>query len=281
MSATPEAKLGCGGNPKRKRSSNSTILANIVFVSMMTLVCADAIMGEDSADRLIRDPLPRYPEPYPVIVESSPNCLPPRGTVFKQPNHCWFIRKGPDQANGGALFASNNSGYTAFATMELGVKFGADGSLSDVFVWAAGRTIWLFYLPAGISVGVDLYLPTFSKGGGYPYLGGKRLDFPIWLKTRVTIPYFGVVRAENNATAYATVGAQNTTYATELRATVRTQGTNGIFSSSIESITFIVPEQEQCSYWNFTSVITTEIEGKLDELSLSYYNTFPIFDGTI
>ncbi|KAF4663419.1 hypothetical protein FOZ61_001686 [Perkinsus olseni] len=87
-------------------------------------------------------------------------------------SYCGYVLKGPSQVNGGVLMASNNSGYTGFATLEMAVILAPNSSPVDVGVWADGRTLWLFDLAYGISVGVDLSIPTSSKTGGYDYFRG-------------------------------------------------------------------------------------------------------------
>ncbi|KAF4679201.1 hypothetical protein FOZ60_015344 [Perkinsus olseni] len=160
-----------------------------------------------TVDNPIQDPELRSLR-MPVVTESPPGCLPP-GKGFQGENHCWYVLKGPHQYNGGAFLASNNSEYTGFATMELGIILASNSSPVDVGVWANGETMWLFNLPAGISVGVELSIPTFLKVGGYDYLTGKWLDFPIFLRTNTTVPNSGTVQAVGNGTAHAFVDARD------------------------------------------------------------------------
>ncbi|KAF4724991.1 hypothetical protein FOZ62_030066 [Perkinsus olseni] len=254
MPATHGIEMGCATDSKSK-SWKWAIAVNILLIEMVNPFWADALMMDGAVDNPTQDPEVRSLR-LQVVTESPPGCLPP-GKGFQGENHCWYVLKGPHQYNGGALFASNNSGYTGFATLELAVILASNSSPVDVGVWADGRTIWLFNLPAGISVGVDLSIPTFLKVGGYDWLGTKRLDFPIFLRTRATVPGAGTVRAEGNGTAHAMVSSKRGL--NELMAVVSAEGTAGSLSSRVMFFPFIRTNYTALDHWNYSAHITANI----------------------
>ncbi|KAF4724992.1 hypothetical protein FOZ62_030067, partial [Perkinsus olseni] len=188
MSGTHGMRMSCETGSKWS-SWKWLIMVNIVLIQMAIQVCVDAL----DMDGIVAYPI-LAPElrslRLPAVVQSPPDCLPP-GKGFQGENHCWYVLKGPHQFNGGTLLASNDSGYTGYATLEMAVILASNSSPIDVGVWADGKTIWFFNLPAGISVVVELSIPTFSKTGGYNYLTGKRLDFPVFLEANATVPDAG------------------------------------------------------------------------------------------
>ncbi|KAF4668293.1 hypothetical protein FOZ61_006695 [Perkinsus olseni] len=193
MSAPDATRFDCKGAPEA-RAWKGRIAFYIFLIQMAMPVCVDAFVVDGTVDNSILDPKLRSLR-LPVVRESPAGCLPP-GKGFQGENHCWYLLKGPHQYNVGALLASNNSGYTGYATLEMAVILASNSSPVDVGIRAGGRTILLFNLPDGISVGVDFFVPTFSKTGGYNFFTGKLLRFPIRLRTRVTVPGVGTVRAE-------------------------------------------------------------------------------------
>ncbi|KAF4663421.1 hypothetical protein FOZ61_001688 [Perkinsus olseni] len=175
--------------------------------------------------------------------------------------------------------ASNNSGYTGFATLELAVMLASNSSPVDVGVWADGKTIWLFNLPAGISVGVELSIPTFSKTDGYDFNHGKEITFLVFLKTRVTVPFFGTVRAESNGTAYASVDTTDGWHS--LVVTVFAEGTIGAWESGIVFTGDLVRSTKAFQPWHCTGYVDIGTHGRMDALRIAYNNRFPVFEFTV
>ncbi|KAF4679203.1 hypothetical protein FOZ60_015346, partial [Perkinsus olseni] len=253
MSST-HGMRSCEGASKSKSWKWATG-ANIVLIQVASSVCVDALVMDGTTDNSIQEPELRSLR-MPVVTESPPDCLPP-GKGFQGENHCWYVLKGPHQFNGGALFASNNSGYTGFATLEMAVMLASNSSPVDVGVWADGKTIWLFNLPDRISVGVELSIPTFLKVGGYDWQDTRRLDFPIFLKARTTVPGAGTVRAEGNGTAHAMVSSKKGL--NELMAVVSAEGTAGSLSSRVMFFPFIRTNYMALDHWNYSAYITVNI----------------------
>ncbi|KAF4721053.1 hypothetical protein FOZ63_000387, partial [Perkinsus olseni] len=276
-------RMSCEAGTKSK-SWMSFIAVNIVLIQMIIPVCVDALDMHGTVTNPLQDPELRSLR-LPAVVQSPPDCLPP-GKGFQGENHCWYVLKGPHQFNGGALFASNNSGYTGFATLEMAVMLASNSSPVDVGVWADGKTIWLFNLPAGISVVVELSIPTFSKTGGYNYLTGKRLDFPVFLKANATVPDAGAVRAGGNGTAVAFVDMRDgmrlipslTHSMSELLATVRAEGKAGLLSSRVILYAALRPYDATFERWAYSAYISCNISTGGNQ---SYFEVLRIFDGWV
>ncbi|KAF4669094.1 hypothetical protein FOL46_001625 [Perkinsus olseni] len=240
MPATHGIEMDCATDSK-SNSWKWGIAVNILLIEMVNPFWADALVMDGAVDNPIQDPEVRSLR-LPVVTESPPGCLPP-GKGFQGENHCWYVLKGPHQYNGGALFASNNSGYTGFATLELAVMLASNSSPVDVGVWADGT---------------------------------KRLDFPIFLKTRATVPGAGTVRAEGNGTAHAIVS--NKKGLNELMAIVSAEGTAGSLSSRVMFFPFIRTNFTALDHWNYSADITVNISAGRNQ---SHYAIFSIFNGWV
>ncbi|KAF4733052.1 hypothetical protein FOZ63_013825 [Perkinsus olseni] len=258
MPATPGRRLSCEGASKSK-SWKWVIVANIVLLQMVIPVGADALV-DGTVDNAIRDPELRSLR-LSVVTQSPPDCLVLRS---ERENHCWYVLKGPGKLVGGTYLTSNNSGYTGFANLAMAAILASNSSPVNVGVGAFGRTIWLFNLPGGTSVGVDLSIPEFAKTGGYDYLSGKRLDFPIFLNTRATVPHAGTVRAQGHKNATAFVDMKYGT--SELVAVVRAEGTAGSLSSSIIFFASIRPYDATFEHWRYSAYISFNISGNPFEI---------------
>ncbi|KAF4663418.1 hypothetical protein FOZ61_001685 [Perkinsus olseni] len=106
--------------------------------------------------------------------------------------------------------------------------------------------------------------------------GTKRLDFPIFLKTRATVPGAGTVRAEGNGTAHAIVS--NKKGLNELMAIVSAEGTAGSLSSRVMFFPFIRTNFTALDHWNYSADITVNISAGRNQ---SHYAIFSIFNGWV
>ncbi|KAF4679199.1 hypothetical protein FOZ60_015342, partial [Perkinsus olseni] len=101
------------------------------------------------------------------------------------------------------------------------------------------------------------------------------IDFPIFMETRVTVPYFGTVRAESNDTAHAyvaTIGGSHT-----LWGFVRAEVTSNTLRSTIGFHAEIMRSNEASQPWVFAGYVDMALHGTMGALHLIYEEAIPVF----
>ncbi|KAF4759137.1 hypothetical protein FOZ63_010549, partial [Perkinsus olseni] len=212
MSATPPTFPTYGVASKLKKIQAGSVALKIVLFYMLGSICVDALEMNDAAN-LDRSAALRSLR-FPVVGESPPNCLPPGFNFGKKDGECTYILRGPPENGsagsyqGGVLIGSRFPGYapaSLFSTLEVAMVLGEKAeceewyrgcTLKDVGYWVDGRTLLRLPFRDGISLDVDFWFPTGTRTGGVDFYNGKALNFSVGIKTAITVPNWGEVRAE-------------------------------------------------------------------------------------
>ncbi|EER16756.1 hypothetical protein Pmar_PMAR022606 [Perkinsus marinus ATCC 50983] len=267
MNNTPGARQDCEVDSQTTKTSNATRTPNIILmlVTVMTLVLADAFMVDDITGKTIHIPEPRSLR-MQVVKEVPDNCLSHNDGW----TYCAFILEDSNQVNGGTRLVSSKGDWKTL-DLELGVLLASDSSPADVGIYVSGVNIWKFDIFCGISVEVQLSVPTISKNGGYDAASWKVIDFPVSLQTWVTVPHFGTVQAEKQGQGHAHVNLNTSMNSRhELSVDIQADHTSTPLNSSIEVIVknIYVPEDEA---WHYIAYASLGFNLLTDDLQISYH----------
>ncbi|KAF4738903.1 hypothetical protein FOZ63_016135, partial [Perkinsus olseni] len=176
----------------------------IAVIYSMVLVHAKALWVDDTAVSPGQSP-PLRSLRLPVVHEQPPKCLPPDDN-FGGKNYCWFILEDSPrtQVQSGVLIRSNTSHTGWYSTLEL-IVIAQDTLPTDVGIWAEGHTFLKLYLPSGITVDLEFFVPLIGKVGGKVVGDRKEIEFKTQLSTTVNISYMGIVKGKGEGFGVASV----------------------------------------------------------------------------
>lgn len=217
----------------------------------------------------------------PTIAMDPPNCFKDSTSRRYKLGPCYYVRANGTLVNAGAILVTPvvASGRPFWANFELFVMLSKGSSVpTGVGIYTQGGSLYTVNLPSKITVETGFYADSNFQLGGKKTSDGFRLDFPVFIKATVKVPYIGtLVLPLVKQNGFAIVSDKGEPH--HLIARAITTGSDGGLTASI-SMNFEIGSVNLL-HWRYSSFMNINISGRKDGFSFTYVKKVPLISKSL